>query len=112
MVARLEGDVRCCTVGGNTAFFGVVDGHLFSMKPAEVIVPSLCDGHAILHQDTTDGRIRAYSPLTSLSDLKGSPHEFSLAFGPHRDGGGFGFSHMRPRLSARTFLLSTSNDVP
>ena len=108
VVARLEGDVRCCTVGGNAAFFSVVDGHLFSMKPAEVVVPSLCDGHAILHQDTTDGRIRADSPLASLSDLKGPPHEFSLAFGPHRDGRGFGFSHMRPRLSARTFFLSTS----
>ena len=112
MVARLEGDVRRCPVGGNATRFGVVDGHLFSMKPTKVVMPTLCDGHAVLHQHTTNGRIRAHSPLSSLSDLKGPPHEFSLAFRPHRDGWGFGFSHMRPRLSARTFLLSAFTQPP
>ena len=106
VVARFECDVGCGPVGGHAARFRVMDGHLFSVQPAKMVVPPFSDGHAVLHEHATHGRVRANATLASLSDLKGPPHEFSLAFRPHRDGGGFGFSHMRPRLWARTFILS------
>ena len=106
VIARFEGDVGCGPVGGHAARFRVMDGHLFSVQPAKMVVPPFSDGHAVLHEHATHGWVRANATLTSLSDLKGPPHEFSLAFRPHRDGCGFGFSHMSPRLLARTFILS------
>ena len=105
MVARFKGHVRGGSVGGHATGLGIMDGHLFSVKPAKVVVPPFCDGYAVLHEHATHGWVRADATLTSLSDLKGPPHEISLAFRPHRDGGGFCFSHMSPRLWARTFIL-------
>ena len=112
VIARFEGDVCCGPVRGNPTFLGIMDGHLLCMEAAKMVVPPFRDGHAILHQDTTHGRIGADATLASLGDLKGPPHEFSLVFRPHRNGCGFGFSHMRPRLWARTFILSASPHPP
>jgi hypothetical protein len=57
-----------------------VDGHLFSMEATEVIVPAFGDGHTVLHQHASHGRVWADAALTAFGDLEGPPHEFRLAF--------------------------------
>ena len=59
----VRGDVGCGPVGGHAARFGIMDGHLFSVKPAKMVVPPFGDGHAVLHEHATHGWVRADATL-------------------------------------------------
>ena len=56
-------------------FFRVVDGHLFGVKAAKMVVPTLSDDRVVLDQNTPYERIGADLPAASLGEQERVLHE-------------------------------------
>jgi hypothetical protein len=48
--------------------FSIMNGHLFSVEAAEMIVPPLGDDLAILHKNATDQGVGTHAPTPSFCD--------------------------------------------
>ena len=82
VVARFECYVRHGAVGRVSLFFRVVNGHLFSVKAAKMVVPTLSDDRVVLDQNTTNERIGADLPTTSLGEQQCVLHERVIVLRP------------------------------
>ena len=82
MIARLQRDVCGGAVRGVPFLFCIVNGHLFSVQAAEVVVPTLCDDRAVLDENAPHQRVGAYFAATALGHQKSMFHEHAIALGP------------------------------
>ena len=71
-------------------FFSVVNGHLFSVQAAEMVVPTFSDDLAVFDQHAADQRVRTDLSPTSFSNQQGMFHEHAVCIAPI-------LSHTQPR---------------